>query len=393
MISSTPTSHLVYLHMSSWFNDDDVPKNLKVHSKRLYEYFEPKRAFVQHVKCLYNFGPLRGGYRGCSVQLKPTYVLSEADRIWIHEDLFKSTTVALCNVRSDTMDAKLDAVRARVWATDDLRGDNDFGVYVERRARDYSSTLEHVYYAILTQTPELDDVPLEGTLEQWIAQIRAAYTKVNAREDAMAHITSIFPKATCVDHKTTNMFMRDNSTWRFVNSVWNVRPSETDIFVRTHPSVGYSRFTLEETSRSKMIPIDMGYTEDVVSMETMDAARAQHIRDTHRWDSDQSVHARAQMESRAWRRDAPLRDMGIYDPTPLHTLALKLGVMTEPMTLDLGMRLTSGPIHYIFDTIAERLTPDALGMFRPELVHGNHFTLSRNQCAAFSIADHERAGP
>ena len=224
--------------MSSWFNDNDVPKNLKAHARRLYEYFEPKRAFVVRVTCLYNFGPSNFGYRGCSIQLKPTYVLSEEDRIWIHADLFKSTTVALCNVRSDTMDSKLDAVRERVWAVADLRGDNDFGVYVERRARDYSSALEHVYHAILTQTPSLDVVPLEGTLEQWIAQLRAAYTAVNAREDAMSIITSIFPKATCLDHKTTNMFIRDNSTWRFVNSVWNVRPSETDIFVRTHPSVG-----------------------------------------------------------------------------------------------------------------------------------------------------------
>ena len=379
--------------MSSWFNDDDVPKNLKVHARSLYDYFEPKRAFVQRVKCLYNFGPSKFGYRGCSVQLKPTYVLSEEDRIWIHEDLFKSTTVALCNVRSDTVDAKLGAIRDRVWAIGGLRGDNDFGVYVERRAHDYSSTLEHVYYAILTQTPALDDIPLEGTLETWIAQLRAAYTKVDAREDAMAIITGIFPKATCVDHKTTNMFMRDNSTWRFVNSVWNVRPSETSIFVRTHPSVGYSRFTLEETSRSKMIPIDMGYTEVMASMEEMDAARKQHIRETHRWGSDQPVHVRAQMEVRPWRRDAPLRGMGIYDPTPLHTLAIKLGVMTEPMTLDLGMRLTNGPVHYAFDTIAERLTPNALGMFRPELVRGGQFTLSRDQCAAFSIAGRATTAP
>ena len=78
---------------------------------------------IVHVRLLCNFGPkLDGeGYRGLSVQLKPTYELTPADRIWLHEHQYQSTTIALCHVTEEVMAANLQAVRKKVWATTGFR--------------------------------------------------------------------------------------------------------------------------------------------------------------------------------------------------------------------------------------------------------------------------------
>ena len=373
--------------MTSWFDDNDVPKNLRDDARILYEYFEPRRACVVHVRLLCNFGPkLDGeGYRGLSVQLKPTYELAPSDRIWLHENQYQSMTIALCHVTEEVMAKNLIAVRKKVWATTGFEGSDDFGVYMERRAHEYSTELEHIYHAIVTRTPDMETVPLEGTVEQWVQRERAAYTAIDARETNMKLISSIFPSAECVDHRVTNMFLRDNSTWRFINCAWNVRPTETDVFIRTHPSMGYCRFTLGDGDVSRTIPQDMGVSETVIAIEDMPSARWTHVKTTHRWDSKQRVHLRAQLEARDWRRDAPMRRMGVYDPTPIHVIAIKMGYPRDPMTLERGCELTSGPVRYAFDRIAARLTPAALPLFKPAYVKDGSLCLTREDCIKFGI--------
>ena len=370
---------------ASWFNDDDVPKNLTRHAKRVFNFFEPRRASVVSVRCFYNFGPIQGGYRGLSVQLKPTYVLSEEDRLWLHGDYYRSTTVALCHVSDETMRVNLKKVRSKVWLTTGLTNDDEFGVYMERRPREYSAEIDCVYHAILTRTPTKREIAFTGTVENWVARVRAAYTSMDPREDNLRQIRDIFPKAECVKHATTNIFLRDNSTWRFINCAWNVKPTEESVYLLTHPSVGYSIFNVEAGDRSKTIPIDMGVSEQVTSLESMKPARRQHIKNTHRWDSEQSVHIRVQTEARDWRREAPLRSMGLYDPTTLHVVALKLGYPDEPMTLERGCALTNEAVYYDFSTVATALSERAMSMFRPEFVHGNRFKLTKEDCARFGI--------
>jgi hypothetical protein len=301
-------------------------------------------------------------------------------------------TVALCHVNAETMRDNLDAVRQKVWSMKDVAvtGDDDFGLYVERRVREYSSELEDIHYMILTRTPTLTEVPLEGTVEQWVARTRAAYTSVNAQEDNMRCITSICPKAECIKHDMTNVFIRDNSTWRFINCAWTARPSDAFVFVRTHPSVGYSKFAIDAGERSKVVPMDMGYTERITALETMEPTRRRHIEATHRWESPQSVHLRAQSEARDWRRTAPLRAMGIYDPISLHVIAIKLGYPRTAMTLDRGCMLTNESVYYDFTTIVSQLGVDAINMFRPEFVEGDEFILKKRDCERFGIASAAR---
>ena len=259
---------------------------------------------------------------------------------------------------------------------------------MERRAHEFSTDLDHVYHAIVTRTPDKEGVPLEGTVEQWVQRERAAYTAIDAREANMNLISSIFPGAECVDHRVTNMFMRDNSTWRFINCAWNVRPTETDVFVRTHPSMGYCRFTLDDGDVSRTIPAGHGrYGHDHRARGYARGATRRTSRSTHRWDSKQRVHLRAQLEARDWRREAPLRRMGIFDPTAIHIVAIKMGYPRDPMTLDRGCKLTSGFVRYEFERINARLTSVALPMFKPEYVEDGLLRLTREDCIKFGIFD------
>ena len=372
--------------MPSWFDDSDVPKNLKQESGKLMAFFESsnRRSHIIAVRCLYNFGPGldHDGYRGLCVHLKSTYVLSKEDRIWLHPDHFKSLTIAKCHVSQKTMDTQIEAVRDKIFEHE-MSGDHDYGVYMERTTEEYSPDMKHTYYAAFMSS--LPSPELTGDINQWVTKARAARATITMHDDAMKIICDTFPSAECINRKTTNVFMRDNSTWRFLNCAWNIQPDEEDIYIRLHPSVGYARFTSADTDKSTVVPSDMGFGTSITSYEDISTGRQRHINETHSWDGEQPVHIRVQHDTRQWKREAPLRRLGIYDPQILATIAIKLGYPQTPLTPNIGQTLTTQRIHYDFNTIYPLLTRDILKIIQPRYVFDDQsFALTRSDIALYT---------
>ena len=378
--------------MVSWFDNADIPKeskNLTQESLKLMNFFESgnRRSHVISVRCLYNFG--RGldhdGYRGLCVHLKSTYELTPEDQIWLHPDHFKSLTIAKCNVSKETMTAQIEAVRDKIFEQP-MSGDHDYGVYMERTAEEYSSDMNHTYYT--TFVSSLPSPELSGDIGKWVTKARAARATITAHEDAMKVICDTFPSAECIFRKTTNVFMRDNSTWRFLNCAWNIRPDEEEVYIRLHPSIGYARMSHFESDRSTVVPIDMGFGTSVTSYEAIAAGRQRHINETHAWDGDQPVHLRVQQDCREWKREAPLRRMGLYDPQVLATIAIKMGYPQKPLSPSVGRTLTSQRVFYDFDTVYPLLTHDALKMMQSRYVSSTStsFALTDEDLTAYTAS-------
>ena len=376
--------------MSSWFDDSDVPKdakNLRQESMKLMNYFESghRRSHVISVRCLYNFGRAldHDGYRGLCVHVKSSYELTPEDKIWLHPDHFKSLTIAKCNVSKETMGAQIEAVRDKIFEQS-MVGDHDYGVYLERTAEEYSSEMNHAYYA--TFMSSIRSPELSGDIGNWVTKARAARVTITAHEDAMTTICDTFPSAECIFRKTTNVFMRDNATWRFLNCAWNIQPDERDVYIRIHPSIGYARLSHFESDQSTVVPIDMGFGTSVTAYEVISSGRQRHIKETHCWDCDQPVHLRVQHDSREWKREAPLRRMGLYDPKVLATIAIKMGYPQKPLSPSVGRTLTSQRVLYDFDSVYPLLTRNALKMIQSRYVNGESFALTDDDLTAYTAS-------
>ena len=370
----------------SWFDDADVPKNLKAQARELYDFFEKRRTYIVHVKCFYNFRKEGDSYRGLCVQLHPTYELTPADRVWLSEDHHRSTTVAFANVSEESFSEHKDRIRESVWDVKTLPGDHDFGVYMERIASDYSSEDERTYMCITTnRAEELMDVPLEGSVDTWVARCRQLISAADLKERNMGRINDLFPKATCTWHKETNMFIRDNTTWRYVNYVHNIQPGDENVFIRIHPSVGYERFNLEPREGPIACPADMGYGMETTALEDMAASRKKHMDLTHWWDSTQVVHARAQRDPAAWTVEFPMRKMRVFNPNSLRVIALKLGEDARGLTLEEGWALSrKSKVQYKFHTVKPTVK-SLRHLYRPEYVHGDGFALTKEECDKMGI--------
>jgi len=233
---------------------------------------------------------------------------------------------------------------------------------------------------------ELLDVPLEGTVDAWVANARTLISAVNLRERNMDRITALFPKAACISHKETNIFIRDNTTWRYINYAHNVQPTESHVFVHVHPSVGYERFSIEPREGPLVVPADMGVSKEICALEDMTEERSLHMKRTHWWDSTQVVHMRAQKNPVKWSSTFPMRKMRIFNPNSIRVIAVKLGDHTRGLTLKEGWALsTKSKVQYDFSTVHSTLTLKSLSAFKDAYVHGHGFALTKQECEDFGV--------
>ena len=372
----------------SWFDDSDVPTNLKSDALALRRYFERRRSSVLSVRCFYNFRVERGVYSGICVQVKASYALTEEDACWVSPDHYRTTSVTRCNVTHGTYAAHKESLHANaVWAQTPAVGDHDAGLYVERVTSAYSTDDDLAYFMITTSSTER--AALQGTVEKWVASARRASSTVDAAGDHLASAVETFPSAVREWSATTNHFVRDNSTWRYIGNVMNVQPGaeRDEVFIRSHPSVGYERFSVEASDGATVVPMDMGYAASTTALENLDSARARHVASTHRWMGEQCVHSRVQRDASNWRESAPLRKMSIFAPRSMRVCAIKLALPRGELTLEEGWELTKRErVHYAFETVAPQLTPSCVPhLVKPAHCEGSRLSLSHEDCARMGI--------
>jgi hypothetical protein len=188
---------------------------------------------------------------------------------------------------------------------------------------------------------------------------------------------------------TTNQFIRDNSTWRYIGNIINVQPGTPHVFIRSHTSVGYERFDMDSREGALLCPLDFGYATTITALEDLDSARATHMQKTHRWGGTQCVHARAQRDPSNWRTEAPLRKMRLFAPSSLRLCAIKLAAPRNDITLQEGWALTQqSRVHYAFDSIAPHLTEACVEhIIKDEHREGSCVALSREDCTKMGITE------